>query len=189
METSTEKPVAPAASTGAISLADAIEVGYLDLAKTEFYKTGGGFTGLRYDGRDYKRVALRRALPVASPEEYISVADHENKEIGILRAITDLAAPQMAIVTDELGKRYYTPSILQIKSVKDKMGYVYMELLLQGVGERYDKSCAVKDVNRNIRMLGDDRLAIFDVDGNRYQVPSLAALDAKSRRMLEPYLF
>jgi hypothetical protein len=78
---------------------------------------------------------------------------------------------------------------VEIKSVKDKMGYVYMELRVTGRGETFEKNCAVKDVNKNIRMLDDDRLIIFDVDGNRYIVPSLEALDKKSIKRLEPYLF
>ena len=79
--------------------------------------------------------------------------------------------------------------IVEIKSVKDKLGYVYMEVTIRGEGRTYDLNCAVKDVNKNIRMLDEDRLIIFDVDGNRYLVESLSKLDPKSVKRLEPYLF
>ena len=77
----------------------------------------------------------------------------------------------------------------EMKEVKDKLGYVYLELLIGRDDVKYMKNCAVKDVNKNIRLLDDDRLAIFDVDGNRYIVQSLAKLDKKSWKRLEPYLF
>ncbi|MDR0292536.1 MAG: DUF1854 domain-containing protein [Oscillospiraceae bacterium] len=170
-------------------LAEAIDLGVMDPSAAEFFETPGGFTGLRYNGVEYKRVSLRRAMPIAEPSGYISVADHENKEICVIRSLSDLSGGQLRIVSGELDRRYYCPEIAEIKSVKDKMGYVYMELRVTGRGRIYDKNCAVKDVNRNIRMLGDDRLLIFDADGNRYIVPSLAALDKKSVRRLEPYLF
>ena len=170
-------------------LAAAIDLGLMDLAKAEFYETPGGFTGLRYNETDYKRVSLRRAMPIADPSGYISVADHENKEICVIRSLSDLSGEQLRIVSDELGRRYYCPEILEIKSVKDKMGYVYMELRVTGQGGAFDKNCAVKDVNKNIRLLDEDRLIVFDVDGNRYIVQSLAALDKKSIRRLEPYMF
>ena len=171
------------------SLAYAIDIGILDLSKAEFYKTPGGFTGLKYAGTDYKRIALRSALPVGNPMEYISVADKDNKEIGMIRSLSELSGDQYKIVTTELVNRYYSPTVYEVKSVKDKLGYVYLELLIGSDDQRYTKSCAVKDVNKNIRMLDDDRLAIFDVDGNRYIIQSLAELDKKSLKRLEPYLF
>jgi len=175
--------------TTALSLKDAIDIGLLDLSKAEFYVTPGGFTGLRYDGKDYNRITLRRALPIGHPDEYISVADKENKEIGIIRSLSELDEKQRSIVQAELDKRYYCPAVYEVKSVKDKLGYVYFELIIGRNGVKYKKNCAVKDVSKNIRLLGDDKLAIFDVDGNRYIVESLSGLDKKSLKRLEPYLF
>jgi len=54
------------------SLASAIDIGFLDPKKAEFYVTAGGFTGLRYEGNDYKRITLRRAFPIGKPSEYMS---------------------------------------------------------------------------------------------------------------------
>jgi len=178
----------------ALTLADAIDIGFIDVRQAEFFQTAGGFTGLRYADKEYPRVIFRRALPVGQPGAYISVADAENKEIGILRDVAELSAGQLQIVTAELDRRYYCPVVLEIKSVKDKLGYVYAELRIQGSGSEgegksYDRNCAIKDVNKNIRMLDDNRLILFDVDGNRYLVPSLSGLDKKSLRRLEPYLF
>ena len=173
----------------ATNLADAIDVGYLDVRKAKFFPTGGGFTGLSYDGKEYPRVSLRRALPIGQPDAYISVADAENKEIGILRDLSELPPDQYTIVAAELARRYYCPVIIAVKSVKDKLGYVYMEVTVKGEGRTYDLNCAVKDVNKNIRMLDDDRLILFDVDGNRYLVESLSRMDPKSVKRLEPYLF
>ena len=173
----------------ATSLESAIDIGFLVPEKATFYKTEGGFTGLKYGEADHKRIVLRRALPVGRPTEYISVADGENKEIAIIKSLRDLSSEQMAIVADELNKRYFCPEVYEIKSVKDKMGYVYMEMNVGTETGKFDKNCAIKDVSRNIRMLDDDRLLIFDVDGNRYIISSLAALDKKSVKRLEPYLF
>ena len=171
------------------SLSDAIDIGFLDLGQARFFKTPGGFTGLAYKGTEYKRISLRRALPLGNPSGYISVADHENKEIGIIRSLSDLSGEQLALVLDELDRRYYCPDIYEIKSIKDKLGYVYMEMVIGGKDGKTEKTCAIKDVNRNMRMLGSDKLIIFDVDGNRYIVPSLDGLDKKSLKRLEPFLF
>lgn len=169
---------------------EAFDIGILDLSKAEFYLTEGGFTGLRYDGKDYRHITLRRTLPINQPMEYISVADHENKEIGILRAVGELNEKQREIVISELDNRYYSPEILEVISVKDKLGYVYIEMRIRNKnGKDYVKSCAVKDVNKNIRMLSETSLIIFDVDGNRYLVNTLSKLDQNSIKRLDPYLF
>ena len=179
----------PIAKNTAASLAEAIDIGFLDLNRADFFKTPGGSTGLTYNGKEYRRISLRRALPLGDPMGYISVADSENKEIGIIHHLSELSDSQLQIVLCELDRRYYCPEVYQIKSVKDKLGYVYMEMVIGGKEGKTDKTCAVKDVNRNIRMLKNEKLIIFDVDGNRYIIPSLEGLDKKSLKRLEPYLF
>jgi len=167
-----------------------LEIGLMDTDKAEFYVAEGGFAGLRYEGNDYPHIVLRRSLPIQEPMKYISVADHENKEIGIIRSVEDLKGGQLEIVLNELDNRYYAPHVLEILSVKDKLGYVYIEMRVQNKNDKaYVKNCAVKDVNRNIRMLSDTSLIIFDVDGNRYIVDDLGNLDKHSIKRLDPYLF
>jgi len=169
---------------------ETLDIGLMDIGKAEFYVTEGGFTGLKYGGEDYPHIVLRRSLPVREPMKYISVADHENKEIGIIRAVEDLTGDQRSIVVNELDNRYYAPKVLEVLSVKDKLGYVYIEMRIQNKSEKeHTKSCAVKDVNRNIRMMSENALIIFDVDGNRYIVEEIDKLDKHSIKRLDPYLF
>ena len=170
-------------------LSQAVDIGWLKLDEAEFFDGTGGFTGLRYEDKEYKRIQLRRAMPDRYPSEYISVADHDNKEIGMIKSLVDLKGDQLRIVSDELSRRYYCPEILEIKSVRDKLGYVYMEMEVFAGGEKHERNAAVNDVNKNIRMLGANRLIIFDVDGNRYIINALDKLDGKSLRRLEPYMF
>jgi len=167
-----------------------MDLGILDLKETKFYATQGGFAGLKYKGEDYKHIILRRIMPLQQPMSYISVADTENKEIGILKAVSDLPQDQQKIVINELDNRYYSPEVLEVVSVQDKLGYVYMEMHLKNKqGKEYKKNCAVKDVSRNIRMLSDTSVIIFDVDGNRYIISDIARLNRQSMRKLDAYLF
>ncbi|MCL2387349.1 MAG: DUF1854 domain-containing protein [Defluviitaleaceae bacterium] len=169
---------------------DTMDLGILDIGEAEFYSGSGGFAGLRYKGEDYSHIILRRIMPMQEPFSYISVADHDNKEIGILKAVDDLPDNQRNIVLTELDNRYYSPEVLEVVSVQDKLGYVYMELRLKNKRDiEYRKSCAIKDVSRNIRMLSDTSVIIFDVDGNRYIVSDLKRLSRQSMRKLDAYLF
>ena len=172
------------------TIKDQMDLGIMDLREAVFYVGDGGFAGLRYKGEDYKHIVLRRIMPIDQPLHYISVADQDNKEICILKAVSDLPKDQKEIVERELDSRYYSPEVLDLISVKDKLGYVYMEMRLRNKqGKEYDKSCAVKDVSCNIRMLSNNSVIIFDVDGNRYVVSDLGALNKQSLRKLDAYLF
>lgn len=166
-----------------------IDTGELDTKDMDFYPTKGGFTGLRYKGKDYGRIVLRRALPVKHPMEYIFISDRENKEIGMIRDIRNLDRKNTELALEELDKRYYCPTVISVISAMDKLGYVYFEFMLRTKTGESKKGCAVKDVSRNIRMSGTDALLVFDTDGNRYKIDSLSSLDRKSLKLLQPYIF
>jgi hypothetical protein len=166
------------------------ELGILEPKECTFYIAEGGFMGLKHKGEDYRHIVLRRIMPIELPFEYISVADHENKEVGILRDIRTLADDQRKLVETELDNRYYSPQVIEVLSVQDKLGYVYMGMKLKNKqGRVYDKSCAIKDVSRNIRTLPNEMVLIFDVDGNRYTIPAVRELSKASYKRLDAYLF
>lgn len=161
-----------------------LDIGLLEAEKADFFETEGGFLGLRYGETEYARVGIKRLLPFHSPHEFLCVVDHEQKEIGILRDLNTLSPSQAEMVQKEANKRYYCPDITQILSTKDKMGYLYMDVMLGGV----QKTIAIKDMSRNIRFT-EPQVLIFDVDGNRYTIPDVRKLDVKSYHKLELYLF
>ena len=161
-----------------------VDIGLLDVAASEFYEAGG-FLCLKQNGEDKGLVMVRRILPLKEPDRYLSVADAEQKEVGILHDLAGLPPEQRAMVERELSTRYYCPEVRAITAVKEKMGYVYLDLTLNG----QSRSVAVKDVTKNIRLSFDGRLFIIDVDGNRYVISQVDALDSASLRRIEPYLF
>jgi hypothetical protein len=169
---------------------DEKDLNFMEIKQAEFYAGTGGFTGLRYKGEDYAHVILRRIMPQEEPMRYISIANNENEEIAIVKDLADLPTAQREVVIRDLDNRYYCPTSLDVTGVQDKLGYVYIGMrLLNKNGVEYEKNCAVKDVSRNIRMLSDNAVIIFDVDGNRYTAPDLTKLSRASMRKLDSYLF
>ena len=109
----------------------------------------------------------------------------DGKELGILRDADALPAEQAALVRTELDSRYFCPSVTEILSIKEKMGYFYFDVKIG----TYPKVFAVKDISKSIKMLNDQCIIITDVDGNRYLIENVWTIDAKSRRRIEPYLY
>ena len=142
---------------------------------------------LNEDGEEkkYGRVFLHRAFPHELLWEYISVLDVDNKEIGLIYNIEDFDADTVSILKTELERKYYSPTIVTIESVKERYGFSYWNVI---TSDGKKMTFTMQDTYRNITHTGDDTLLLFDVDGNRFTIKSVAALDRKSYRKIEIYL-
>lgn len=134
------------------------------------------------------RIFLSRAFPFDMPFDYISVLDKDKKEIGFIRSINDFDEPQRTLLKNELDTKYYTPTIKRILSVKERYGFSYWKTECE-FGE---KSFTLQDTFRSIIKAsnpdGSERVFILDVDGNRYEIPCIEALDRQSYKKIELYL-
>ncbi len=149
-----------------------------------FARNKSGFLSVVIGGEEYKRVTLSRALPLSEPSKYISIFDMDNKEIGIIESVEAFSPEQRVLINAELSDRYYCPVITEITSIKEKMGHFYFDVL---IGD-FKKGFAIKDLTKSIRQV-DSAVDLTDIDGNRYRINDFDAINKKSRRRLEPYLY
>jgi len=135
-----------------------------------------------------ERIFLSRAFPFDMPFDYISVLDKDKKEIGFIRSLDDFDDPDKTLLIHELEAKYYTPVIKKILSVKERYGFSYWKCECE-FGE---KSFTLQDTFRSIIKAtnadGTERVYILDVDGNRYEIPDVEALDRQSYKKIELYL-
>ena len=163
------------------------------------FKKSGDFLGLELKGEldnltesaldvkrqpFYDRVRIRRAFPFSLADKFVSVLDNDQNEIGLIEDIGVFPEEQARLILEELDRVYFCPEILKINSVKERLGYAYFNVVCD-TGER---DIPLRDVYRSIIRVSDDRIVIIDVDGNRYGISSLKALDKNSMKKLELYL-
>lgn len=134
--------------------------------------------------RHYDRVILRRAFPFDMPECYVSVLDADGKELGMIESIRDFDGESAELILCELRRVYHTVKLIRILSVNERYGFSYWE----AESDDGTVSFTLQDTYRSLLRIGDDRLALFDVDGNRFEIESLTLLDRKSYKKLELYL-
>lgn len=163
---------------------DTLKTSYVSPETCVFSCSDNGFLEAEIDGLRYRRVILTRALPLTTPDRYVCISDVEKKELGIIEDIAAFSADQQKLIRDELDKRYFCPAISTIDGIREKMGQFYFDV---HIGTK-KKSFTVKDISKNIRMNGKE-IDIIDVDANRYRILDFAAIPAKSRRKLEPYVY
>ena len=162
-------------------------------ANARFYRSGGGLVSLEIkygeDSEICERVSLVRAFPISDPDEYISVrepagARSDGREIGMIRNIHMFDAETVGLLTEELDRRYFTPEITKIMSVKDKFGYLYFDAATSA-GK---VSFTMTNPYSNFRKLENGSVLITDIDGNCFKISNVEKLDRGSYKKIEIYI-
>lgn len=142
-----------------------------------------GFLYIQY-GEKEQRAFLCRQFPFEKLLEFISVMDEEQCEIGIIRDVAVFDEETRTLLTDELKRRYYAPVILSIISFKERYGFSYWKVKTP----EGEVSFTLHDTFRSIIRAGEKRMILLDVDGNRFEIPDVDALDRRSYKKIELYL-
>jgi len=160
-----------------------------------FARSEGGLISLTLIGEDgereyFERIVPIRAFPISDPDDYISIREPDSKdhgrglEIGMITHLPDLDRETVALITEELDKRYFTPELQKIYSTTEKFGYLNFD------AETSAGRVSFVMVNpySNFRTLEDGRVFIYDIDGNCFRISDPKKLDRHSYRMIEIYL-
>lgn len=171
-----------------IMLEDAARIVRLDGENASF-SMKNGFLSLtrKINGEEkvYDRVFLHRAFPHELLWEYISVTGDDNKEVGLIYNVDDFGTEDVELLKTEINRKYYSPVIAEIQSVKERYGFSYWKVR---VCDGRVLNFTMQDTFGKIIRIGDDSAILVDVDGNRYTIKSILELDKKSYRKIELYL-
>ena len=155
---------------------------WLTPQNTVFF-TKNNFLYIKYEEKE-ERVFLCRQFPFELEWEFISVMNAEKQEIGIVRRVDDFEGETRELLREELSKRYYTPVILQILGSKERYGFSYWKVKTK----EGEVSFTLHDTYRSIIRASESRIIMMDVNGNRFEIPDVNALDRKSYKKIELYL-
>lgn len=158
------------------------ETHWLDASNARF----GTRNGILYllGGEQERRITAVRAFPFELLWEYISILDEASRELGMVRRLEDLDPESAGLLREELCRRYRVLSIRRVLSLKERYGFSYWQVET----DEGRVGFTMHDTYRNILRVGEDRAFLLDVDGNRFEIPSIEGLDRKSLRRIELYL-
>ena len=171
-----------------ITLQKAAQIKRLDPTNTKFFMKNGflSMTCTDEDGEQtHDRVFLHRDFPFELLWSYISVLGEDSKEKGLIYDIADFDEKTTELLKTELERKYYSPTIASIESLKERYGFSYWKVTLT---DGRSLNFTMQDTFRNIVRRGEDSAILLDVDGNRFVIESITALDRKSYRRIELYL-
>lgn len=171
-----------------IMLEKAAQIQRLEPSNARFFMKNGFLSLILTDEEEektYDRVFLHRAFPFELLWKYISVLGDDNKEIGLVYDIADFDENTSLILKTELERKYYSPTVISVDSLKERYGFSYWRVTLS---DGRALNFTMQDTFRNIVRTGDDGAILLDVDGNRFVIKSISSLDRKSYRRIELYL-
>ena len=174
----------------------------LEPAACRLQGDGNGRVWGEVNGREYGEIVVHHAFPLTDPENWISViavddADSDGRrsdggksdrvELGVLANLEACDEATRQAVAGALRLRYFLPRLLQIANVRDEdpgqTGAVVWDLIT----DRGPMRLRMASLFEGFTQLETGRILLSDRDGNRVDIPSVAGLDADSRRLLERY--
>ena len=155
---------------------------HVEIANLRLFREPAWILRLTIDGdRSYLKVKVVRAAPLSHPTRHICLLDAKEEEICMIDDLTQLDPEACALIEEELDRRYLTATIQQVNAVRNEYGTSYWDVQT----DRGPREFVVQNVSENAQWLGDRRLLITDVDGNRFEIPHLDELDKKSLAAVE----
>ena len=118
------------------------------------------------------------------------LAKEEGAEMMVIAAKTEEDIAELESYDDkqlfleELDRRYFSPKLIKILSVKDKFGYLYWDAETTSGHVTF----IMNNPFSNIRVLDDGRIIMHDIDGNVFEIPDSSKLDKTSFKKIEIYL-
>lgn len=134
--------------------------------------------------KSYLTVKPVWAAPLSRPNRYLALLDGKGQEIVTLPDPTQLPEESWLAVQEGLRRRYLTATVTAILHAKVEYGATYWSVET----DRGPRDFVTQNLQENAVWLSDDHLLLLDVDGNRFEIPAVSALDARSRARIHAIL-
>jgi hypothetical protein len=156
----------------------------LHAADARFERDADGTVWLRTASARQAVSSMQGAFPLTHRLRMISLRDLDGNEIAMLDEVRDLDAASARIVEQELQRSYFMPRITDIYDIHEAHNVVEWDVET----DKGPRTFQVRGVRKNVRRIGDRRLVVKDVDGNRYEIRDWTQLSDHPQELLEPYL-
>ena len=137
---------------------------------------------LELDGSTRQPVRPRYVFPLSAPDRFVSLADREGAEIGIVSDTSRLDEESRQALAAELERDYFCARITRVRSMA---GGHHRVQQWEVETDRGPSTFEIRSHRRDIRDLGGGRVLIKDADGNRFEIPNYRDLDPVSRDLVE----
>jgi Domain of unknown function (DUF1854) len=130
--------------------------------------------------RSYPTVKPVWSAPLTRPNKYLAMVDGKGEEIIMVQDPKSLSESNLAAIKRELYSRYLTAQVSKILNAKQEFGASYWTVET----DRGKRDFVAQSLQENAQWLSDTHLVLIDVDGNRFEITDVSALDDVSKKFL-----
>ena len=135
------------------------------------------------DGTVFENVEPRCLFPSTDGRHYITLLDENGTEQAVIRNLDTLPAQQRKVIEACLAEYYLIPHITKILNTSEKFGLITLDTET----DRGPARIEIRNLLYGFKQVGN-RLLLRDSNDNRYEVPDLTRLDARSRHLLDNFI-
>lgn len=149
-----------------------------------FYEPASRLRLTILNDRSYLTVKPAWAAPLSRPNTYLALLDEKGDEITVVADPRQLSTASWQAAEAELRQRYLNSTVLTVHSAKQEYGATYWSTET----DRGPREFITQALRENAQWITNDHLLLLDVDGNRFDIPSIEALDPRSRSIVHGIL-
>ena len=135
------------------------------------------------DGTVFQNVEPRCLFPSSNGRKFITLLDENGTEQAVIRDLDNLPKDQRQVIENCLTEYYLIPHIVKILNTTEKFGLITLDTET----DRGPARIEIRNLLYGFKQVGN-RLLLRDSNDNRYEIPDLRQLDAKSRHLLDNYI-
>ncbi len=149
----------------------------LDPKRVHVFYDPKGFLRATVEGQTYLDVSVVRVSPHTIEDGYIGLLSGKHDEIGIVPDPSELDEESQEVIGRELERRYFPTKITRVYEISEEFGATYWHVMTS----RGERAFVARGLRDNVVYLSRNRILINDIDGNRYEIEDMGALDRDSR--------
>ncbi len=159
-----------------------METGVLDTI--ELFHAPKDRLRMTWGDRSWHTVKPVWAAPLSQPNKNLSLMDEKGHEIAFVSDLKSLKIDSREAVVREVRLRYLTSIVNNIVAARQEYGATYWTVDT----DRGQREFVTQSLQENAVWLSPEHLLLIDVDGNRFEIMDVEALDAKSRQIVSAIL-
>ncbi|MBQ8357055.1 MAG: DUF1854 domain-containing protein [Clostridia bacterium] len=136
------------------------------------------------DGTVIENLEPRRLFPVSNSNMYITLLDHDEKEVAFVRDLEELDKDSARALSECFKEYYRIPQITKLLASDEKFG----SLTWRVETDRGTVSFRIRNRHSDIKCFDGKRVLVRDTNDNRYEIDDYHKMDSHSRRILFSYL-
>jgi len=141
------------------------------------------------DGSVCRGVFAVRCFPATRPEEFISLRmcerDGQERELGMLRQLSDWSPESQALIRAALSRRYLLRQIEAIDDIKLEQGYLNFQVRTDQGPSQF----TMRWTQAQTQDFGDRGKVLVDVEDNRFLIPDVNALPRRQCELFQRFVY